>query len=145
MTQTTRSYISGTGEFQEQVADLSGIAGQTRMFQKGSVLALHYHALRTYYDFHESNFRNEDVVLPPLVEELRGLQEKGYMALAPAYIQMAVDDLIYYRANGDSVHDPLSDADIEIPRALEGLMDYVGLMSAPMMAANDPLPELKAA
>lgn len=139
MTQTTQSYLEGTGEFQEQLADLSAATGKVVRIQHGSVLALHYRVMRAYYDFHGSDFRNADVVLPELVAELRTLDEKGYVASAPVHIQAAIKNVIQRCETGKDVRG------LRLEAALEALMDYAGLMAAPVEAANDPLPNLKKA
>lgn len=167
MTHAPKSYLDGTGEFQDQLAFLDAEAERTGHFQAGSLLALHYNVMRNYYDYHQNEFANADVMLSDLVDELHALGEKGYLGSAPDYIQVAADDVITYHAEWDHVHfwsgrdadaeqrgdDVMSLAEhdreypdpVVIEDALAALVDYVGLLSLPVESASTPLPNLKMA
>lgn len=172
MAQAAATYLEGEGKFQDKIASMSEAisfsVAKNGAVMPGSVLALGYHTLRAYYDYHTCEFRNVDAVLPGLAEELLKMETKGYLGSAPDYIQEAADDVVVYFREWEKIHaartreetaemrgdvcehyvlndyahdNEYPDAQ-QIEAALESLMDYAGMMAQEHGAGNKALPNL---
>lgn len=91
---SNRTYWRYNGTHQTVVRWLSEMRQRVGKPVPGSILNLFYVASQAYNDLYAHQLKQAATVLPPLVDALGDLKERGYHLAMPYHVDVAIEELV---------------------------------------------------